>query len=106
VRSLSSGRAVRGPVGTFAHPTASRDRFDTLRAAAPRERSSISSLPGLTRQSMLTRRLQRLSAGFRQRHFIMDHRVKPGGDEVREPTAVLYLTKIDRMQKNVRKCQT
>jgi hypothetical protein len=55
---------------------------------------------------MLTRRLQQLSAGFRRRHFIMDHRVKPGGDEVREPTAVLYLTKIDKIRKNVRQYRT
>jgi hypothetical protein len=49
-------------------------------ATASRERFLTSSLPGLTRQSMLplSEHLRRV---FRSRHFGMDHRVKPGGDE-------------------------
>jgi hypothetical protein len=41
----------------------------------------MSSLPGLTRQAMLPKGTRMLRTG-RFRHCIMDHRVKPGGDEV------------------------
>jgi hypothetical protein len=42
---------------------------------------SHSSLPGLTRQSMLSTGLLRLTHCFGRLHLSMDHRVKPGGDE-------------------------
>jgi hypothetical protein len=41
----------------------------------------MSSLPGLTRQAMLPKGTRMLRTG-RFRHCIMDHRVKPGGNEV------------------------
>ncbi len=51
---------------------------NTARArSASRERSPMSSLPGLTRQSM---RRSENTHGCRTRHVSMDHRVKPGGD--------------------------
>jgi hypothetical protein len=56
---------------------------------APRERDSMSSLPGLTRQSMLTAGSLVFAARFCSLHFSMDHRVKPGGDEVRAIVAGL-----------------
>ena len=49
----------------------------------------LSSLPDLIRQSMRKRRIS--SVRFHIRRFSMDHRVKPGGDEVR----VRYFFSID-----------
>jgi len=54
---------------------------------APRERYFISSLPGLTRQSMLTDG-SLVFASLQSSHFSMDHRVKPGGDEFRTYGAI------------------
>jgi hypothetical protein len=42
----------------------------------------FSSLPGLTRQSMGRAGLLRLTGLFDSLHVSMDHRVKPGGDEL------------------------
>ncbi len=50
-------------------------RFSKMIRALP-----LWSLPGLTRQSM--RRVRSRSYHFRLLHLSMDHRVKPGGDEV------------------------
>jgi hypothetical protein len=47
---------------------------------ALRERFFISSLPGLTRQSMGSVGLLEFAVLFLLQHFGMDHRVKPGGD--------------------------
>src|SRR5262249_33884071 len=51
------------------------------RGSVSRERSSASSLPGLTRQSMRGTRLLELTALFDSLGVSMDHRVKPGGDD-------------------------
>jgi hypothetical protein len=42
----------------------------------------MSSLPDLIRQSMLIGKWPRYAAQIRSPDFSMDHRVKPGGDEV------------------------
>jgi hypothetical protein len=42
----------------------------------------MSSLPGLTRQSMWRGHALRFAARIRVPQLSMDHRVKPGGDEV------------------------
>ena len=49
---------------------------------ASRERVFMSSLPGLTRQSMRWGRSLGLAVWLAQLLFSMDHRVKPGGDEM------------------------
>jgi hypothetical protein len=52
----------------------------------PRERTFMSSLLDLIRQSTRERRLERFAARFfRSLDFGMDHRVKPGGDEENNP---------------------
>jgi hypothetical protein len=48
---------------------------------APRERIFMSSLPGLTRQSMREGRSLGFTALFDSLDVSMDHRLKPGGDE-------------------------
>ena len=42
-----------------------------------------SSLPDLIRQSMRRRGLLRISERLSKLHLCMDHRVKPGGDEIK-----------------------
>jgi len=79
----------RGPrqIAPFGASLPSAYREDAQRikqasdASAPRERFSISSLPGSTRQSMGQGRSFILAAWFDSLHFSMGHRVKPSGDE-------------------------
>ena len=77
------------PPPSLYEPGANLKVFVVVVVGKPRARSAsrelifISSLPGLTRQSMRPRSLFRFSAWFRWPHFSMDHRVKPGGDEWR-----------------------
>ena len=90
-REASGPRRSRGRAPlSAAHGWCACRRSASLRSFPfVRETDFLSSLPGLTRQSMRDRRTRKLLTGISRRHFSMAHRVKPGGDQIRQSWAQL-----------------